>query len=91
MINVKSRGDTPYLMDLTSLYNDDTLEMSLRGGTGKRRNTVITRRGIIVRNIVIALLVLLAIAVVDSLTTPDACKVDVSQMSQGCKDLLYPN
>ena len=75
---------------MTSLYNTGTLEMSLRGGTEKRRNTVITRRGIFVRNVFIALLVLLAVVLIDSAITPDACKVDVSQMSQGCKDLLYP-
>lgn len=50
----------------------------------------LTKRGVIVRNIIIALLALLAFAVVDSITTPDACKVDISQMSQGCKELLYP-
>ena len=50
----------------------------------------LTKRGVIVRNIVIALLVLLAVTVADSITTPDACKVDISQMSQGCKELLYP-
>ncbi len=50
----------------------------------------LTKRGVIVRNVVIALLVLLAVMVADSITTPDACKVDVNQMSQGCKDLLYP-
>ena len=58
--------------------------------TTKGETMNLTKRGVIVRNIVIALLVLLAVTVADSITTPDACKVDISQMSQGCKELLYP-
>jgi len=58
--------------------------------TTKGETMNLTKRGVIVRNIIIALLALLAFAVVDSITTPDACKVDISQMSQGCKELLYP-
>lgn len=58
--------------------------------TTKGETMNLTKRGVIVRNIIIALLALLAFAVVDSITTPDACKVDISEMSQGCKDLLYP-
>ncbi len=50
----------------------------------------LTKRGVIVRNISIFLLVLVAFVVAERVTTPDACKVDVNQMSQGCKDLLYP-
>jgi hypothetical protein len=50
----------------------------------------LTKRGVIVRNISIVLLVLVAFVVAERITTPDACNVDVTQMSQGCKDLLYP-
>lgn len=50
----------------------------------------LTKRGVIVRNIVVAILAVWLFSVVDNAITPDKCKVDVSQMSQGCKDLLYP-
>jgi len=50
----------------------------------------LTRRGIIVKNTVITIIVALVFIWLNDATTPDACKVDVSQMSQGCKDLLYP-
>jgi hypothetical protein len=63
---------------------------SRKGDKAKGETMNLTKRGVIVRNVVIALLVLLAVMVADSITTPDACKVDVNQMSQGCKDLLYP-
>jgi len=52
---------------------------------------MLTRRGKIVRNIVIGLLLVGAYALVDNATTPAECKVSVDKMSQGCKDLLYPN
>lgn len=50
----------------------------------------LTRRGEIVRNILIAIVIYAGLVVADNITTPNQCKVDVSQMSQGCKDLLYP-
>jgi len=50
----------------------------------------LTRRGIIVRNIAIAILAYLAFAWLNDITTPEACKVPVEQMSYGCKALLYP-
>lgn len=50
----------------------------------------LTKRGVIVRNLSIAVLLVVAFVAVDSVITPDECKVDVSQMSQGCMDLLYP-
>lgn len=51
---------------------------------------VLTKRGERVRNVIIALLLLAVVALIDNATTPDECKVDVSQMSSFCKDLLYP-
>lgn len=50
----------------------------------------LTRRGRIVRNIAIALLALGALALIESVTTPEQCKVPLEQMSQFCKDLRYP-
>jgi hypothetical protein len=50
----------------------------------------LTKRGERVRNLAIAVLLIGVVVLVDNATTPDKCKVDVSQMSQGCKDLLYP-
>lgn len=50
----------------------------------------LTRRGRIVRGIVIAILAYLAFAWLNDITTPEACKVPVEQMSYGCKALLYP-
>lgn len=52
---------------------------------------MITRRGRIVRAIAIAIAVLAVLAVIEDKTTPAKCKVPTSQMSQGCKDLLFPN
>lgn len=50
----------------------------------------LTRRGRIVRTIIITVLVLMALNWVENKTTPAECKVPATQMSQGCKDLLYP-
>lgn len=50
----------------------------------------LTRRGRIVRNILLTALFLAAFWLLSNATTPDACKVPVDQMSQGCLDLLFP-
>jgi hypothetical protein len=50
----------------------------------------LTKRGERVRNLAIAVLLIAVVSLADNVTTPDKCKVDVSQMSQSCKDLLYP-
>jgi len=52
---------------------------------------MLTKRGKIVRNVFIGLLLVGLFVVVNDTTTPDKCKVSVDKMSQGCKDLLYPN
>ena len=51
---------------------------------------MLTKRGKIVRNVFVGLLLVGLYAVVDNATTPDKCKVSVDKMSQSCKDLLYP-
>lgn len=50
----------------------------------------LTRRGRILRNILLTALFLATLWVLLDATTPDACKVPVDQMSQGCLDLLFP-
>lgn len=50
----------------------------------------LTRRGRIVRAILVTVLALAVFNWVDAKMTPAECKVPASQMSQGCKDLLYP-
>lgn len=50
----------------------------------------LTKRGIMVRNILIAIILTALAVIIDNATTPDNCKVDVSEMSSYCKDLLYP-
>lgn len=50
----------------------------------------LTPRGVMVRNILIAILVLVAYNFIDEATTPEVCKVPVEQMSQECIDFLYP-
>lgn len=50
----------------------------------------LTRRGRIVRNIAIGLLLLGALAIIEYVTTPEMCRVPLEQMSQFCKDLRYP-
>lgn len=47
---------------------------------------MITRRGKIVLAIVVIALAWWAF----DATTPEQCKVEIEQMSQFCKDLLYP-
>lgn len=50
----------------------------------------LTRRGRIVSIVLVVILGYLAFAWLDNITTPEKCKVPVEQMSQGCKDLLFP-
>jgi hypothetical protein len=50
----------------------------------------LTRRGIIVRNILIAIIAFLAYAWLNDITTPEHCKVPVEQMTPGCIAILYP-
>lgn len=50
----------------------------------------LTRRGRIVRNILITAIVLLIWAWLNDVTTPEMCKVPFEDMSQFCLDLLYP-
>jgi galactitol-specific phosphotransferase system IIC component len=50
----------------------------------------LTRRGRIVRAILITVLALAVFSWVDGKITPAECKVPASEMSQGCKDLIYP-
>jgi hypothetical protein len=51
---------------------------------------MLTKRGKIVRNVFIGLLLVGLFAIADKATTPKECRVSVDKMSQGCKDLLYP-
>lgn len=51
---------------------------------------MITRRGIIVRNIAIVVAVLAVWVLIERVTTPDHCQVPAEQLSQSCIDLLYP-
>ena len=52
----------------------------------KEKKMKLTNRG----KAVIVILVLLAWGFLNSATTPKPCKVPVEQMSQWCKDLMYP-
>lgn len=49
----------------------------------------LTRRGRILRNILIAIIAFLAYAWLNDITTPDHCKVPVEQMTKGCIALVY--
>lgn len=51
----------------------------------------LTKRGRIVKRLVIAIVILLVVAWLFDVTTPQECKVPTEQMSQFCIDLLYPN
>ena len=53
--------------------------------------TVLTKRGKRVRNFFITIVVLYILYKLFDVTTPEQCKVPVEQMSQFCKDLLYPH
>lgn len=50
----------------------------------------LTARGKRVRNIAIAILVLLVASWLNELSTPEVCKVPIEKMSYECKSLLYP-
>lgn len=50
----------------------------------------LTKRGKIVRNVVITLIAVAVFVWLNDVTTPEACKVPVEQMSAGCKRLLFP-
>jgi galactitol-specific phosphotransferase system IIC component len=50
----------------------------------------LTKRGRIVRNLIIAIIFIAIFSWLFDITTPKQCKVPVEQMSQFCKDLLYP-
>ena len=53
--------------------------------------TVLTKRGKRVRNFFIAIVVLYILYKMFDMTTPQQCKVPIDDMSQWCKDLLYPH
>lgn len=49
----------------------------------------LTKRGRIVRNLFITLLVVIVFYWLLDITTPKICKVPVSQMNTFCKELIY--
>jgi hypothetical protein len=49
-----------------------------------------TKPKYIIRRIVVVAIFLLIIGWALNATTPDECKVSVEEMSNFCKDLLYP-
>ena len=52
----------------------------------------LTKRGRIVKRIVITIIVLAIIYILNYITTPAECRSnDVSQLSQFCLDLRFPN
>jgi hypothetical protein len=56
----------------------------------RRYNTRLTRRGRLVVGWAIALAFLAVFALANYATTPTECRVELEQMSQFCKDLMYP-
>jgi len=54
------------------------------------KKTKLTKRGRIVKRVVITALVIATIGWLFNVTTPNECKVDTEQLSQFCIDLLYP-
>jgi hypothetical protein len=52
---------------------------------------MITRRGVIVRNIAIALAVIGVWVLAERITTPEHCQVPAEQLSHSCADMLFPN
>jgi hypothetical protein len=56
----------------------------------RKTNSRLTRRGRLVIGWAIALAFLVAFGLANYVTTPAECRVDVEQMSQFCKDLIYP-
>lgn len=55
-----------------------------------RTRTVLTRRGRIVRDVLIGLILAAAFLWANDATVPQECKVPVEQMSHACKSLLFP-
>jgi len=51
----------------------------------------LTKRGKRVRNFFITIVVLYILYKFFDMTTPQQCKVPLDDMSQWCKDLLYPH
>ncbi len=56
----------------------------------RKTNSRLTRRGRLVIGWAIAFAFLTAFALANYATTPAECRVDVEQMSNFCKELLYP-
>ena len=50
----------------------------------------LTKRGRIVRNFFIAIILIAIFWWLFDITTPEQCKVPIDEMSNFCKDLLYP-
>ena len=82
---------------ILSQYQKRSLESATGVGpaisTERRRQMVkatkgwrLTRRG----KFVVAITILLTLAWLNDVTTPDQCKVPVGEMSQFCLDLIYP-
>ena len=51
----------------------------------------LTKRGEFVRNVLIAVALVLAFIVVDKITTPQECRKPANELSYACKELLFPN
>jgi len=51
----------------------------------------LTRRGERVRALIITVLLLGVIYLLNYLLTPKGCRVSLEDMSQGCRDILYPH
>jgi hypothetical protein len=54
----------------------------------EKGDEMLTRRGVIVKNVAIVLAVIFVMIIAERITTPPACKVD--SQSQTCLDMLYP-
>jgi hypothetical protein len=50
----------------------------------------LTRKGRIVRNILIVVAVLFVIWLIDDAITPDICKTAEGKKTEACRTLLYP-
>ena len=51
----------------------------------------LTKRGEFVRNVLIAVALVLAFIVVDKIATPQECRKPANELSYACKELLFPN